>query len=92
MLNKIECQDIKRPMSQSLVILDSVMSAIFMLENLKAITTQCFGDESHSMLCIQSWVDHMMHHRQMYKRCHESDNSFLTQVLFAINAALQIHW
>jgi hypothetical protein len=28
MLNKIECQDVKCPMSQSLVILDSVMNAI----------------------------------------------------------------
>jgi hypothetical protein len=92
MLNKIERQDIKRLMSQSLVIPDSIMSAIFMLENLKAITTLCFGEESHSTICIQSWVDHMMRHRQMYKSCHESDNSFLTQVLFAIDTALQIHW
>jgi hypothetical protein len=34
----------------------------------------------------------MMRHRQMYKSCHDSDNSFLTQVLFAIDTALQIHW
>lgn len=92
MLNKIEHQDIKRLMSQSLVIPDSIMNAIFMLENLKAITTLCFGEESHSSICIQSWVDHMMRHRQMYKSCHDSDNSFLTQVLFAIDTSLQIHW
>jgi hypothetical protein len=33
----------------------------------------------------------MMHHRQMYESCHESDNSFMTQVLFVIIAALQKH-
>lgn len=63
-----------------------------MTQNLQAIISLCFGPTSHSTVLLASWAEHMYKNRIMYKSLQASDKTFLTQVLFAIDHALQIHW
>jgi hypothetical protein len=63
-----------------------------MLQNLKPVIDLCSGEDSQSAVCIQSWIEHIMKHRQIYFGCQEADNTFLSKVFFAIDRALQIHW
>ncbi len=92
LLDKVERADISKLTKEKFEFPSSVINAIFMLQNFRAIIALCFGENSNSALCVKNWVSHMMKHRQMYHSCQESDHTFLSQVFFAIDRALQIHW
>ena len=63
-----------------------------MVTNLKAVVDLCFGPQSQSAICLQSWCEHIFDNRQLYLGWEENDPHFHTKVLFAIDKALQIHW
>ncbi len=92
LLEKVERSDLHKLTKEKYEFPTSVINAIFMLQNFGAILSLCFGTASQSAICIQGWIRHMMKHRPMYHSCHESDHTFLSQVFFSIDRALQIHW
>jgi len=67
------------------------MEAVWIIQNLQALISLCFGPTLHSTILLASWAEHMYKNRIMYKSLQASDHTFLTQVLFAIDRALQIH-
>jgi hypothetical protein len=68
------------------------MNAYLMVKNFKAVIDLCFGPESQSAICLQSWCDHIFDNRHIYLGWEESDPTFHTKVLYAIDKSLQIHW
>jgi hypothetical protein len=63
-----------------------------MIKNLQAVTNLFFSPNSHSSNCLSSWVNHFENNRIYYRSLHDADPTFLTQVLYAIDRALQFHW
>jgi hypothetical protein len=51
-----------------------------------------FGASSLTSKCLTSWISHFEFNRVYYRGLQDADQSFLTQVLFAIDRALQIYW
>ncbi len=51
-----------------------------------------FGSSSLTSKCLSSWITHFEFNRVYYRSLQDADKSFLTQVLFAIDRALQIYW
>ncbi len=92
LLEKIEKSDIGKLTKQTITLPTGNMNAYLMVKNYKAIINLCFGEESQSALCLQSWCDHIFDNRQLYMGWEESDPSFHTKVLYAIDKSLQIHW
>jgi hypothetical protein len=51
-----------------------------------------FGEKSDTSQCLSSWITHFKYNRVYYQSLQDADKSFLSQVLFAIDRALQIYW
>ncbi len=68
------------------------MNTYLMVTKFKAVIELCFGPESQSALCLQSWCEHIIEKRQIYLGWEESDPTFYPKVLYAIDKSLQIHW
>lgn len=69
LLEKIEKSDVTKLIKQSITLPPSVINAVFMLQNLKAVIDLCFREESQLAICILSWIGHIMKHRQIYFGC-----------------------
>jgi len=92
LVEKIEKSDISKLTKQTITLPHSNMNTYLMVTNFKAVIELCFGPESQSAICLQSWCDHIFYNRQIYLGWEESDPTFYTKVLFAIDKSLQIHW
>jgi hypothetical protein len=51
-----------------------------------------FGEKWDTSQCLSSWITHFKYNRVYYQSLQDADKSFLSQVLFAIDRALQIYW
>ncbi len=92
LLDKIDKADLQRATKQTLEVPLSYSAALWMIKNLRAVMSLYFGPKSLTVLCLSSWVTHFEHNRVYYKSLQDADPSFLTQVLFAVDRALQIYW
>jgi hypothetical protein len=90
--DKIKQDDIDKLPKQKMCFPLTIMEAVWMTQNYHSLISLCFGQQSHSALFLESWANHMYKNRLMYKSLQASDNTFFSQVLFAIDRALQIHW
>ncbi len=90
--DKIKQDDIDKLPKQKLSFPTTIMEAIWMTQNFYSLLSICFGPQFRSALFLKSWADHMYRNRIMYKSLQATDNTFFSQVLFAIDRALQIHW
>jgi len=59
---------------------------------MRAVFSQLFGEKSQTSKCLSSWIAHFEFNRVYYSILQEANKSFLSQVLFAIDRALQIYW
>jgi hypothetical protein len=92
LLEKIDKADIQRASKQTLEVPLSYSSALWMLKNLRAVMSLYFGSASLTSICLSNWIHHFEQNRVYYRSLQDADPSFLTQVLFAIDRALQIYW
>jgi hypothetical protein len=92
LLDKIEKSDINKLTKQTMTLPTGNMNSYLMVKKIKAIIDLCFGEESQSAICLQSWCDHIFDNCQLYMGWEESDPSFYSKVLCAIDKSLQIHW
>ena len=56
-----------------------------------ALLSLLFGEGSQVAKYVQSWVKHMVNWEQVYDAQQEDDITFMTQVLFHVNAAVNKH-
>jgi hypothetical protein len=61
-------------------------------KNFRAVINLFFGPNSPSSKRLSSWISHFENNRFYYLSLQEADQTFLTQVLYAIDRALQIYW
>ncbi len=92
LLEKIDKSDLQRATKQTLEVPLSYSAALWMIKNLRAVMSLYFGPKSLTVICLSSWVTHFEHNRVYYRSLQDADPSFLTQVLFAVDRALQIYW
>jgi len=92
LLDKIERSDIQKASKQTLEIPQNYSSALWMLKNLRVVLNLYFGQKSPASICLLSWINHFEINRVNYRSLQHSDPSFLTQVLYSIDRALQIYW
>ncbi len=92
LLEKNDKSDLQRATKQTLEVPLSYSAALWMIKNLQAVMSLYFGPKSLTVICLSSWVTHFEHNRVYYRSLQDADPSFLTQVLFAVDRALQIYW
>ena len=92
LLDKIERSDILKVSKQTLEIPKNYSAALWMIKNLRAVLNLFLGQNSSSSKCLSSWITHFESNRVNYRSLQEANQTFLTQVLFAIDRALQIYW
>jgi len=92
LLEKIERSDIQKASKQTLEIPRDYSSALWMIKNLRTVLNLYLGQNSPASKCLLSWINHFENNRVNYRSLHQSDPSFLTQVLYSIDRALQIYW
>jgi hypothetical protein len=92
LLDKLDKADLQRATKQTLEVPLCYSSALWMLKNLRAVMSLYFGPKSLTSLCLSSWISHFEQNRVYYRSLQDADPSFLTQVLFAVDRALQIYW
>jgi hypothetical protein len=92
LLEKLDKSDVQRASKQTLEVPVSYSSALWMLKNMRAVMNLYFGENSPTSQCLTSWITHFEFNRVYYRSLQDADQSFLTQVLFAIDRALQIYW
>ena len=61
-------------------------------KKLRAVINLFFGPNSPSSKCLSSWIFLFENNRIYYRSLQEADQTFLTQVLYAIDRSLQIYW
>jgi hypothetical protein len=91
LLEKSDKSDVQRASKQTLEVPVSYSSALWMLKNIRAVMSLYFGEHSSTSQCLTSWISHFECNRIYYWSLQDADKSFLTQVLFAIDCALQIY-
>jgi hypothetical protein len=92
LLDKIDRSDIQKVSKQILEIPKSYSSALWMLKNFRVVLNLYLGQNSPASKCLLSWIEHFENNRVNYQSLQQADPSFLTQVLFSIDRALQIYW
>jgi len=92
LLEKIDKLDAQKASKQKIKVPSSYIAALWMLKNMRAVFSLLFGEKSQTSKCLSSWITHFEFNRVYYNSLQEADKSFLTQVLFAIDRALQIYW
>ncbi len=90
--DKIKQSDLDKLSKQKLTLPTTIMDMVWMTQNLHAIVSLCFGDNSHSANFLHDWASHMYKNRLMYTSLQGTDPAFYAKVLFAIDNALQTHW
>jgi len=85
--DKVKAGEIEKLSKQKLHLPNTIMDMIWMIHNLYAVISLCFGKTAHSASFLKDWSDHMCKKHLMYTCLHASDPYF-----FAIDNALQIHW
>lgn len=91
LLEKIDKLDAQKASKQKIKVPSSYIAALWMLKNMRAVFSLLFGEKSQTSKCLSSWITHFEFNRVYYNSLQEADKSFLTQVLFAIDRALQIY-
>jgi hypothetical protein len=92
LLDKIERSDIQKASKQTLEVPNNYSVALWMIKNLRAVVNLYFRPNSPSAKCLSSWIQHFENNRINYCSLQEADQTFSTQVLYAIDRALQIYW
>jgi hypothetical protein len=84
--------DARKASNQKIEVPSSYIAAFCMIKNMRAVFSQLFGEKSQTSKCLSSWIAHFEFNRVYYSILQEANKSFLSQVLFAIDRALQIYW
>jgi hypothetical protein len=92
LLEKLDKTDVQKASKPALEVPKLYSAALWMLKNLRAVMSLYFGQESSTSLCLSNWIKHLKKKRIYFRSFQEADHSFLTQVLFAIDRALQVYW
>jgi hypothetical protein len=92
LLEKIDKSDVQKASKQILEVPLWYSSALWMLKNLRAVMSLFFGEKSDTSQSLSSLITHFKYNRVYYQSLQDADKSFLSQVLFAIDRALQIYW
>jgi len=90
--DKVKHGDLEKVTKQKFHIPQNIMEMVWTTQNFYAIISLCFGPQLHSAIFLQDWAKNMYNNRLMYKSLLALDQTFIIQVLFLIDRALQIHW
>jgi len=92
LLDKIDRSDIQKASKQTLEVPKNYSATLWMIKNFRAVINLFFRPNSHSSKCLSSWISHFENNRIYYRSLQEADQTFLTQVLYSTDCALQIYW
>jgi hypothetical protein len=90
--DKVKPTDIEKLSKQKMYLPTTLMDLVWMTQNFQAVTSLCFGPESHSSIFLKDWTNHIYDNPLIYSSIYASDPYFYAKILFTIDNALQIHW
>ena len=90
LLEKVDHTDLPKLIKQNIMVPTSIWQAIISLKNCLALITLLFTENSHLVLMINNWIDHLISNMRIYEYAHQSDINFIPALLFRIDKAAML--
>jgi hypothetical protein len=89
--NGINETEVKQILKQEKTCPKDASEALDQIQNFLALCDFIFGNESKIAMAVKTWIHHINRNKQCYDSMQRSDSTFLSQVLYCIDMAIQVH-
>jgi len=89
--NGINENEVKQILKQEKTCPKDASEALDQVQNFLALCDFIFGGESKIVMAVKTWIQHINRNKSCYDSMQRSDSTFLSQLLYCIDMAIQVH-